>query len=180
MNLPARLKQYEKYFITAGGLFEVDPALLAAIVDRESRGGLALEPEGPAGTGDNGHGHGLMQIDDRSHAAWLAKVDETGTPLWAKPANNIAQGASILADAIAFFRKYRDTAAFAEPLGVAAYNAGTVRVLHAVRDLTTPWCAEAVIAAADSVTTSRNYSSWCLLRRSVYAGDAPTPKESTS
>jgi len=43
--------------------------VLAAICSRESRFGLALSG---AGLGDAGHGHGEMQIDNRSHADFCA------------------------------------------------------------------------------------------------------------
>ena len=43
--------------------------ILAAIDSRESRFGLALDENG---LGDAGHGHGEMQIDDRSHTAFCA------------------------------------------------------------------------------------------------------------
>lgn len=41
------------------------------LMDRESLCGLLLSPKGPAGTGDGGHGHGLFQLDDRTHGAFI-------------------------------------------------------------------------------------------------------------
>ena len=38
----------------------VDPALIAAIISRETRGGAAIS--GTNGWGDNGNGFGLMQV----------------------------------------------------------------------------------------------------------------------
>jgi len=43
--------------------------VLAAIDSRESRFGLLLDEDG---LGDGGHGHGELQIDDRSHGAFCA------------------------------------------------------------------------------------------------------------
>jgi hypothetical protein len=55
-----------------------DPATLAALVMRESGATWApgYAPKGdPKGYGDKGHGHGLVQIDDRWHGEWLRKSD---------------------------------------------------------------------------------------------------------
>jgi hypothetical protein len=41
--------------------------ILMGIASRESRFGLLLDENG---RGDGGHGHGIMQVDDRSHAAF--------------------------------------------------------------------------------------------------------------
>ena len=43
--------------------------VLMGIASRESRMGLALDKNG---LGDKGHGHGIMQVDDRSHASFCA------------------------------------------------------------------------------------------------------------
>lgn len=78
----------------------VDPFLIFALGDRETRWGSSrdLDQPGPAGTGDGGHGHGLMQIDDRSWGDWLASHD------WTDPYTNVSQGVRILKGAIAFFQ----------------------------------------------------------------------------
>jgi soluble lytic murein transglycosylase-like protein len=71
-TLPPAGQRYADDILAVAQAEGVSPFLIAAIMDRESRYGQALRPPGPAGTGDNGHGHGLMQIDDRSHAAFIA------------------------------------------------------------------------------------------------------------
>ena len=53
-------------------------------------------PPGPIGTGDSGHGRGLMQIDDRSHGQWLM------THNWQDPETNITYGGQILASNMIF------------------------------------------------------------------------------
>jgi len=68
----------------------LSPFLLYAIGARESGWGSYLTPKGPGGTGDYGHGRGLMQIDDRSNQAWLAAND------WRDPLVNLRRGVSIL------------------------------------------------------------------------------------
>jgi soluble lytic murein transglycosylase-like protein len=75
----------------------IDPFLIYAIGEQESRWGDALSPPGPGGTGDSGHGHGIMQIDDRSWGSWLASND------WTDPETNIRKGVEILKQALAFF-----------------------------------------------------------------------------
>ena len=57
-----RMMEHKGKFIEAGRQFDLPPALLAAIASRENRGGAALKN----GIGDNGHGFGLMQVDDRN------------------------------------------------------------------------------------------------------------------
>jgi Bacterial SH3 domain/Peptidase family M23 len=62
----ARVMRFKQLFVVAASENGLPPALLAAIASRESRGGSALDEDG---LGDNGHGYGLMQIDDRSFRA---------------------------------------------------------------------------------------------------------------
>jgi len=55
--------RHKEKLAAAAQQFALPPALLAAIASRESRGGNVLSPDG---TGDNGHGFGVMQVDDRN------------------------------------------------------------------------------------------------------------------
>jgi hypothetical protein len=82
----------------------IEPWLVFALGDRESGWGIYLSPPGPAGTGDQGHGHGLMQIDDRSHAPWLAAND------WTDPYVNVSKGVEILKENLNFFGSERPVA----------------------------------------------------------------------
>jgi hypothetical protein len=127
------------------------PELIAAVLDRESRGGEALKPAGPSGTGDweaglpLGHGRGLLQIDDRFHRDWLAQTRPDGTPLWMDAAANILFGAQLL-------KGYVDMLG-SIPAGVCAYNAGpsrAQRVLDTVGE---------DVEALDSITTGKDYVS---------------------
>lgn len=72
--------------------------LIVQIGYRETQWGTSsyLSQLGPAGTGDGGHGRGLMQIDDRSNAAWLAAND------WTDPYTNITKGVKILKGKMSF------------------------------------------------------------------------------
>ena len=67
-----RVMVHKGKLVNAAREFNLPPALLAAIVSRESRGGNALASDG---TGDAGNGFGLMQVDRRSH-----RVVTTGGP----------------------------------------------------------------------------------------------------
>ena len=51
-------------FEVAGQKYDIPPAVLAAIASRETHGGSLLSRNG---TGDHGHGYGILQVDDRSH-----------------------------------------------------------------------------------------------------------------
>jgi transglycosylase-like protein with SLT domain len=67
----------------------IDPFVITALGMRESQWGALLSPRGPSGTGDAGHGRGLMQIDDRTWGAWLDSND------WTDPYTNVTKGALI-------------------------------------------------------------------------------------
>jgi soluble lytic murein transglycosylase-like protein len=123
------------------------PELIAAVMDRESLGGLALLPQGPTGTGDHGHGRGLMQIDDRAFPDFCAEPAQ-----WQVPGPNTAFGARILA---------RNLQAFEGdvPCAVAAYNAGVHRVQRLLLMHPRP-----SIEQLDLLTTNHNYVSDVLSR----------------
>ena len=148
--------QYAGFFQASAAKYGLRASVLASVCWRESAFGLTLSPPGPAGVGDAGHGRGLMQIDDRSHAVWLAVNN------WRDPATNIDGGAEILAQAYAYFRMPGASANDPRPLSgaaldkaaLAAYNAGAGAVLRAIIAGQDP----------DSVTTGHDYGSWILGR----------------
>jgi Transglycosylase SLT domain len=154
--LPGRIGQWARQIAVAargthpGDVDELRWGLvLGAIMDRESAGGKTLSPPGPAGTGDQGHGRGLMQIDDRSHPEFTAGEG------WKDPETNITYAAKLL-------RSLYDAGGGDLGAAVAAYNAGP-RALK----LTDP----------DVITTGRNYSADVLARADSYAatlGELPT------
>ena len=117
--------------------------LLMAICSRESKFGLILSPNM---TGDNGHGRGLMQIDDRSFGDWIAKHP------WKDPATNIEQGADVWMGDYNYFTDHMDLVNndFMRLIwaATAAYNCGAETVAKALRGG----------ADVDSRTTGRNYS----------------------
>ncbi|KAB5571016.1 hypothetical protein PHYPO_G00220060 [Pangasianodon hypophthalmus] len=111
-----RMEQYKNIIMKVGRAKEMDPAVIAAIISRESRAGAALVD----GWGDHGNGFGLMQIDKRYHklrGAWNSE-------------EHITQGTEILIDAIIAiqrkFPKWPKEHQFKG--GISAYNAGVGNV----------------------------------------------------
>jgi hypothetical protein len=96
-SLPERARSFSDTMLQVAREEALDPYLIFALGDRESLWGDALSPRGPAGTGDSGHGHGLMQIDDGSFGPWLVSND------WTNPYVNVKKGAKILKAKLAFF-----------------------------------------------------------------------------
>jgi hypothetical protein len=150
MPLPSWLELYRQYFQEAvdeyfpAGPFDLYD--LAAICDRESAGGLTLTPKGPAGTGDGGHGRGLMQIDDRAYPDFCA------SDRWKDPRENIRYGAGILALKWKALQSKREA--------IAAYNCGVGNVRRAIREG----------QDIDRYTTFRNYSADVLKRAATFRG----------
>jgi membrane-bound lytic murein transglycosylase MltF len=131
------------------GIFH--PSLIAGVIYRESWFGLLLKPKGPAGTGDNGHGHGLMQIDDR-----YFEFARTGK--WQDPKENILFGTNLLKglyEALKSNPVVKDELIL--PGALAAYNSGLSHVLNAIGKN----------IDVDSFTSGRNYSKFVL----QYAND---------
>ncbi len=115
-GLPARLEPWRTHIenaaiptVPSGVPLPVWKSYIAAVVDRESNG-RNVE------TGADGHGHGLMQIDDRFH-------DFAKTPDVADPQKNINYGAGYLHD---LFNKTPVEMPLGERLQrtADAYNAG--------------------------------------------------------
>jgi soluble lytic murein transglycosylase-like protein len=112
-QLPAPYAQYQDEVMAAARRFHIPPEVLFGVMMRESNGQNIR--------GDGGHGRGLMQIDDRSHGAWLSSHNGG-----MDPASNIMHGAEILRSSIDAFGG--DIAK-----GLAAYNAGVGGVQSALR-----------------------------------------------
>jgi len=111
MSVPSRILRYERELKCAAELYDLDWIALAAIMERESGGGEMLTPRGPSGTGDGGHGRGLMQIDDRWHPLFIA------SGLWRAPEFNVVYAARLLRDNLKALSGDYSAA-------VSAYNAG--------------------------------------------------------
>lgn len=120
----------------------LSPYLLAAIIQHESGYGTLLTPKGPGGTGDFGHGHGLMQIDDRTWGDWLASNN------WQDPYTNISKGAEIFRSSLSYFQSKGLTGDDLTNAAIAGYNANPAAVWSAIQKGKSP----------DAVTTGRNYA----------------------
>uniref|UniRef100_A0A8C0YMP8 Lysozyme g n=1 Tax=Cyprinus carpio carpio TaxID=630221 RepID=A0A8C0YMP8_CYPCA len=112
----ARMEQYKSKIIKVGRAKQMDPAVIAAIISRESRAGAALKD----GWGDHGNGFGLMQVDKRYH-----------TPVGAWDSEqHVTQATEILIGFIkeikVNFPKWTQEQCFKG--GIAAYNKGVSRV----------------------------------------------------
>ncbi|XP_066571064.1 lysozyme g-like 1 isoform X2 [Amia ocellicauda] len=112
----ARMNKYKQIIINVGKSKQMDPAVISAIISRESRAGAALKD----GLGDHGNGFGLMQVDKRYH---------TTVGLWDSEAH-VAQGTQILIDFInkikTKFPNWPKEHWFKG--GISAYNAGDKNV----------------------------------------------------
>ncbi|KAL6479911.1 hypothetical protein MHYP_G00109440 [Metynnis hypsauchen] len=111
-----RMDQYKSIIIKVGNAKQMDPAVIAAIISRESRAGAALVD----GWGDHGNGFGLMQVDKRHHTprgAWNSE-------------QHVTQGTEILIDSIkAIQRKFPNWPNEHQfKGGISAYNAGVRNV----------------------------------------------------
>ncbi|XP_066288295.1 lysozyme g-like [Branchiostoma lanceolatum] len=109
----SRLNSYKSQIFNAANAKNMDAAVIAAIISRESRAGAALAADG---TGDHGNGYGLMQVDIRYHSTEGGPYSTT----------HIKQGTQILIDTInCVKRRHPDwTAEMALKGGLSGYNAG--------------------------------------------------------
>lgn len=153
LSLPPRLVGLEFHFRIAAAEWNCDPLILAAICDRESMGGAALNPRGPTGRGDGGHGHGLMQIDSRSWSSWLRTHD------WQDALTNVRKGAEIFATELERFAGVADGVRAA----IAAYNCGPTQVRRALE----------LAKDVDTFTTGGNYSADVMRRAAAFAERQP-------
>lgn len=101
--IPSQAQPYADIILQVAQEQGVSPFIICQIGYRESLWGQSLSPSGPGGTGDSGHGRGLMQIDDRSFTAWLAAND------WTDPYTNITKGTLIFKAALNFFASSSQT-----------------------------------------------------------------------
>lgn len=131
---------YQTLIVEAAEDFDIQPSVIGGVGSRESLWGIILSPPGPAGTGDGGHGRGLMQIDDGAH-------DFARTGNWKDPRSNIRYGCDLLADNRAVLKREGLTGRQLLKATLASYNAGLGAVLRALdREID-----------VDSVTTGDDY-----------------------
>ena len=128
LNLPEPFDEWADHIYSAADKYRLDASLIASVIWCESAGKNLI--------GKNGHGHGLMQIDDQHYKQWL-DANESGL----NPATNIDFGVSILRKNIDYFRGK-------SAAGIAAYDCGVDLVEEAL----------VVGKDIDFFTTDKNYS----------------------
>uniref|UniRef100_A0A8C1LZH8 Lysozyme g n=1 Tax=Cyprinus carpio TaxID=7962 RepID=A0A8C1LZH8_CYPCA len=65
-----RMENYKSMITNVGREKQMDPAVFAAIISRQSRAGATLED----GWGDHGYAFGLMQVDRRYHSPVATEI----------------------------------------------------------------------------------------------------------
>jgi hypothetical protein len=123
------------------------PSILAAIGSRESNWGAALDS---TGRGDNGYGHGIMQIDSDFHPEFIA------TQNWRDPAVNIKYAVdNVLSNYYEELSRKTNLRGFDLLRGaIAAYNCGVGGVMAALSEG----------LDVDGRTTGKDYS-WDVIQR---------------
>ena len=137
----AKASGFMPAFDNAATATGIDRNLLLAIASRESSMGLSLDSRG---LGDNGHGNGLMQVDDRYHGGFTS----TYSPFDHR--QNVLKGAQILQAEI---NRYGGNLNYALP----AYNTGSGNVNKALGRGLSP----------DAYTTGDDYGRDVLDRYSI-------------
>jgi soluble lytic murein transglycosylase-like protein len=151
LAIPSEAAPYAATILAVAEETGVDPFVIAAIGQRESRWGLALDANG---LGDSGHGHGLMQIDDRTWASWIAAND------WADPYVNVRKGAEIMGQNLDYFAGKGLTGNDLIAAAAAGYNHGPGAVWRNIQAGISP----------DMGTANGNYGGSVLASSSAYAG----------
>jgi len=114
-DLP-RIKPLKNKFVDAGKLFDLPPALLAAIASRESRCGNVLDKNG---FGDRGNAFGIMQVDKRFHSPIETEDGSNGEA-------HIQQATQILGDKLDGVNRNHEGLSDSQALqaAVSHYNGG--------------------------------------------------------
>jgi membrane-bound lytic murein transglycosylase MltF len=152
------IQQYKDFILAAANAYDWDASVIAAIMSRESRCGFALDEDL---LGDCGHGHGLMQIDDRSFGPWLESHN------WQDPAINIMMGTRILQGKYQYLKSQGIPEDDLLAASIAAYNCGEGNVWKV-------WRAQKPI---DSRTTGGDYSADVLDRASQIVASNIFPED---
>jgi soluble lytic murein transglycosylase-like protein len=146
LSIPRAARPYADVIKQVAQETGVDPFLIVALGDQETRWGTiygANGTTGPSIIGADGTGHGLMQIDSGTWGAWLDAND------WEDPYTNIKKGAEIFLEDLDYFAQ-RGLSGDAQILAaLAAYNHGPDNVWHNVSKNLSP----------DTGTTHGNYAS---------------------
>lgn len=140
----ARGNGWLPFFTEAAQRFNFPTPLLIAIASRETNIRNIL--------GDGGHGHGIMQIDDRSFP------DFTGSGRAMDPRQNILKGAEVLNGKRLFLSRRGVSGPLLTRASVAAYNHGEGNILSNIRNGRN----------VDSGTAHDDYSADVLARAAIF------------
>lgn len=116
----ARVAPHKAKFVEAGKLFNLPPALLAAIASRETRCGNVLDNDG---FGDHRNAFGIMQVDKRHHSPIETDDGPTGEA-------HIHQATEILSDNLDGVNRNFEGLSDSQSLqaAVSRYNGGSRRL----------------------------------------------------
>ena len=157
-SIPQEAQQYADIIKQVSAEQGVDPFVIVALGEQESRWGTAVGYQGTTGpsiVGTDQHGRGLMQIDDRTFGDWISTYD------WTDPYTNVSQGAKVFAQALSYFQKKGLAGDTAIQAALAGYNGGPGRVWNAIVGGDSP----------DSVTATGNYGATVYASATSYAGE---------
>jgi hypothetical protein len=115
-----RVKRLKAKFVEAGEMFDLPPALLAAIASRETRCGAVLDHNG---FGDRGNAFGIMQVDKRFHSPIETEDGPAGEA-------HIHQATQILRDNLDLVQRRVESLSDSQSLqmAVSQYNGGLRRL----------------------------------------------------
>ena len=128
--IPWQARPYADVILRVSSETGVSPFVIVALGMRETQWGNTpdLSEPGPAGTGDSGHGRGLMQIDDRSWGDWLENND------WTDPYTNVSKGVAIYLTGRHYLEQHGVTGEMLDKGAIAAYNEGPGKVLRLINE----------------------------------------------
>ncbi|XP_041790032.1 uncharacterized protein LOC121604548 [Chelmon rostratus] len=143
-----RMERYKSKIKRVGAKYNIDPALIAAIISRESRAGNALTD----GWGDHGNAWGLMQVDVNPRGGNHTPVGEWDSE------EHLCQATKILVDFIKLIQRKPAFSGLSKEKqlkgGIAAYNMGDGKV-HSYEGV-------------DENTTGKDYSNDVVARAQWY------------
>jgi hypothetical protein len=157
----AKATGWLQHFNEAAAAFGFSIVTLLALASRETNIQNKL--------GDGGHGHGVLQVDDRSYPQWCA------TSAWKDPRMSILKGTEILAGKLLWLKQHQDKPlhfrghdyvgkVFASAdeglrVAIAGYNCGEGVAYYCFSEKGNP----------DAGTAHGNYSADVLARAAVFA-----------
>lgn len=152
-----RVQKLLPHILEAAKTYNFEPALLAAILTRETSAlSVWCEPPPVGKLGDNGFGHGPMQIDKRSFPEWCSQWSSGKLTV----RDGILKGAEVLAMKQKAIGRLLPQLTGEEALkaAVAAYNCGEGNVKKAVK----------AGKPVDAYTARGDYAEDVFIRRKFY------------